>query len=92
MGAVLAIVSLALLLLQLMLVARAVLDWSVALAGPSAAGSVRSRLSTGVRAVTEPILAPVRRVVPPLRLGTVSIDLAFIVVFVAIVLLRSLIG
>jgi YggT family protein len=92
MGAVLAIVSLALLLLQLMLVARAVLDWSVALAGPSAAGSVRSRLSTGVRAVTEPILAPVRRVLPPLRLGTVSIDLAFIVVFVAIVLLRSLIG
>ena len=92
MGAVLAIVSLALLLLQLMLVARAVLDWSVALAGPSAAGSVRSRLSTGVRAVTEPILAPVRRVLPPLRLGTVSIDLAFIVVFVAIVLLRNLIG
>jgi YggT family protein len=92
MGAVLAIVSLALLLLQLMLVARAVLDWSVALAGPSAAGSVRSRLSAGVRGVTEPILAPVRRVLPPLRLGTVSIDLAFIVVFVAIVLLRNLIG
>ena len=92
MGAVLAIVSLALLLLQVMLVARAVLDWSVALAGPSAAGSVRSRLSAGVRAVTEPILAPVRRVLPPLRLGTVSIDLAFIVVFVAIVLLRNLIA
>ena len=91
MGGLLAIVSFALLLVQLLLVARAVLDWSVVLAGPSAAGSVRARLSAGVRAVTEPILAPVRRVLPPLRVGTVGIDLAFIVVFVVIVVLRALI-
>jgi YggT family protein len=91
MGAVLGLVDLALLLVQLLLVVRALLDWSVALAGPSAAGSVRSRLTTGVFAVTEPILAPVRRVIPPLRLGAVGIDLAFIVVFVGIVLIRALI-
>ena len=87
----LALVSLVLLLLQLLLVARAVLDWSVVLAGPSTAGSVRYRLTRGVTAVTEPILAPVRRVIPPLRLGGMSFDLAFIVVFFAIVLLRSFI-
>jgi len=87
----LALVSLVLLLLQLLLVARAVLDWSVALAGPSNPGSVRFRLTRGVTAVTEPILAPVRRVIPPLRLGGMSFDLAFIVVFFAIVLLRSFI-
>jgi YggT family protein len=92
MGAVLGIVSLVLLLMQLLLVARAVLDWSVVLAGPSASGSIRSRLSTGVRTVTEPILAPVRRFLPPVRLGTVSIDLAFFVVFIAIVVIRRLIG
>jgi YggT family protein len=92
MGAILGIVSLALLLLQLLLVVRVVLDWTVVLAGPSTAGSLRYRLLTGVRAVTEPILAPVRRVIPPLRLGTVSIDLAFLVVFVAIVVLRGLLG
>jgi YggT family protein len=92
MGAVLAIVSLALLLLQLLLVARAVLDWSIVLAGPTTTGSVRGRLLTAVRAVTEPILAPVRRALPPLRLGGVSLDLAFIVVFVATIILRSLIG
>jgi YggT family protein len=92
MGAVLGIVSLALLLLEFLLVARAVLDWSVALAGPPAYGSIRARLSTGVRAVTEPILAPVRRFLPPVRVGTVSIDLAFIVVFIAIVVIRRLIG
>ena len=88
----LALVSLVLLLLQLMLVARAVLDWSVALAGPSTAGSIRYRLTRGVTAVTEPILAPVRRVIPPIRAGGFSIDLGFIVVFFAIVLIRSLIA
>jgi len=91
MGSVLGFVSLVLLLMQVLLIARAVLDWTMALAGPTAAGSIRSRLTIGVRAVTEPILAPVRRLVPPLRLGGVSIDLSFIVVFLAIVVIRSLI-
>jgi YggT family protein len=62
---VLGFVSLALFLLQLLLIARAVLDWSVALAGPSTSGSLRYRLTRGVRGLTEPILAPVRRVSPP---------------------------
>lgn len=92
MGLVLGVVSLLLLLVQLLLIARAVLDWSVALAGPTTQGSVRGRLTTGVHAVTEPILAPVRRVLPPLRFGGVGIDLAFIVVFLAIVLIRQFIG
>jgi len=91
-GVLLGVVSLALLLLQLLLIARAVLDWTMVLAGPSSAGSFRSRLSAGVRAVTEPVLAPVRRVVPPLRVGGVSIDVAFILVFLAIVLLRGVIS
>jgi YggT family protein len=90
-GAVLTVVSLVLLLLQVLLIARAVVDWTAVLAGPSAAGSVRSRLSAGVRAATEPILAPVRRVIPPLRVGGTAIDLSYIVVFLAIVLLRRLI-
>ncbi|GGK80680.1 YggT family protein [Mangrovihabitans endophyticus] len=92
MSALLGLVSLALLVFQVLLIARAVLDWSVALAGPSMPGSARSRITRGVHAVTEPVLAPVRRVVPPLRFGGVAIDLAFIVVFFGIVLIRSLIG
>jgi YggT family protein len=89
---VLGILSFVLLLVQLLLVARVVLDWTTVLAGPSAAGSVRSRLILGVTATTEPILAPVRRILPPLRLGGVSFDLAFVVVFLAIVLIRSFIS
>jgi YggT family protein len=90
-GPVLGILSLVLLLVQFLLVARAVLDWTTVLAGPAQYGSVRSKLSVAVLKVTEPILAPVRRLIPPLRVGGTSIDLAFIVVFLAIVLLRSFI-
>jgi YggT family protein len=92
MGPVLALVSFVLLLVQMLLIARAILDWSATLAGPGMPGSFRSRLSVGVRAVTEPILAPVRRVLPPLRVGGFGIDLAFIVVFLAIILIRFLIA
>jgi len=91
LGPVLALVSFLLLLLQVLLIARAVLDWSVAIAGPSMPGSFRSRLTRGVHAATEPILAPVRRILPPLRFGNVGIDLSFIVVFLAIVIIRSFI-
>ena len=92
MGSVLGLVSLVLLAMQLLLVARMILDWTMTLAGPSADGSVRSRLTTGVYRVTEPILAPVRRVIPPVRVGGMSFDLAFIVLFVAIVVVRRLIA
>jgi YggT family protein len=88
----LGILSLALLIVQFLLIARAVLDWSVVLAGPAMPGSFRSRVSGGVFAVTEPILAPVRRLIPPLRAGGMSIDLSFMVVFFAVVILRSLIN
>jgi YggT family protein len=91
MTIIIAIVATVLLLFQLMLVARAVLDWTAALAGPSAPGSVREGLAAGVRAVTEPVLAPVRRVLPPLRLGTMALDLAFIAVFVAVLILRQVV-
>jgi YggT family protein len=91
MGPLLALVSFGLFLIQLLLVVRAIMDWSVVLAGPSTAGSFRRRLTTGVTAITEPILAPVRRLIPPLRLGGMSIDLAFLIVFFGIVLLRNLI-
>ncbi|GAA4587394.1 YggT family protein [Actinoplanes octamycinicus] len=87
----LGIISLALLIVQFLLIARAVLDWSAVLAGPAMPGSLRSRVSGGVFAVTEPILAPVRKLIPPLRAGGVSIDLAFIIVFFAVTILRSLI-
>ena len=42
--------------------------------------------------VTEPVIGPVRRVLPPVRLGGVQLDLAFTVVFIATLILRSLVS
>src|SRR5439155_25847875 len=40
----------------------------------------RSRARRLSHTLTEPVLAPVRRVLPPVRIGSVSLDLAFTVV------------
>lgn len=88
---ILGLISFALLLVQLVLVVRVVLDWSVVLSGPAMPGSARSKAIDVIYRLTEPILAPVRRILPPLRAGGISIDLAFIVVFLAISIIRSLI-
>ncbi|GAA4957470.1 YggT family protein [Actinoplanes utahensis] len=88
---VLALVSFALLVVQLVLVVRVVLDWSVTLAGPAMPGSWRSKALDVIYAITEPMLAPLRKVLPPLRAGGISIDLAFIVLFLGVSILRSLI-
>ena len=42
--------------------------------------------------LTEPVLGPLRRVLPPLRLGNVALDLSPIVVFFGINILRGLLG
>ena len=39
--------------------------------------------------VTDPPLKALRRVIPPLRVGRVSIDLSFIVLFFVVVILRN---
>jgi YggT family protein len=83
------LLGLVLLLFLIVLVVRAVLDWTSVL-GTGGHGVNRAREIT--YRVTEPVIAPVRRVLPPLRIGGVQIDLAFTVVFVATVVLRSLVS
>lgn len=39
-----------------------------------------------------PILVPIRRVLPPLRAGSVGLDLSPLVLFLGIMVLRSVIG
>ena len=89
MNAFLSVVALALLAFELVLIARLVVDWVGALAPAGAARLGRAR--NWAHELTEPVLAPVRRVVPPLRLGSIHVDLAFTVVFVAVVLLRTVV-
>jgi YggT family protein len=77
---------------QLVLLARVVLDWATLLAGPPAYDSVRAKATQAVHAITEPVLAPVRRLIPPLRVGSVGIDLAFVIVFILVSVVRSLVS
>lgn len=70
----------------LLLIARLVLDWAhVATTGPPWVRRARE-LS---HKTTEPVIAPVRRVLRPVRLGGLSLDLAFTAVFVVVLVLRS---
>lgn len=43
----------------------------------------------GVRRIVEPIVAPIRKVIPPLRIGGVALDLSILVVFFAVIILRG---
>lgn len=44
----------------------------------------------GVRALTEPVLAPMRRLVPPVRLGGAgALDVSILIVFFVLSIVRS---
>jgi len=47
-------------------------------------------LVLGVRRLVEPVAAPIRRVVPPLRLGGVALDLSIIILFIAVRILMAI--
>jgi YggT family protein len=69
-----------------LLIARLVLDWAGVLGhGRGWVGRARALTHAG----TEPVIAPVRRVLRPVRAGGLSIDLAFTAVFVVALILRS---
>ncbi|WP_300015082.1 YggT family protein [Pseudonocardia sp.] len=79
MSALGALLGFILLLFLIALIVRAVLDWT----GLVTAGD--NRWVSGAREVshrvTEPVIGPVRRVLKPVRIGGVQLDLAFTVGF-----------
>jgi len=84
-----ALLGLVLLLFEVVLLARVVLDWVGVLAPGGGTGLARARQMT--HSLTEPLIAPVRRVLKPVRVGPVAIDLAFTVVFLAVIFLRAVV-
>lgn len=85
MSAVGLVLGLLLTLFIVLMLVRLVVDWAgVVTTTPYWVRRVRAV----TYAVTEPVIAPVRRVLRPVRAGGVAIDLAFTVVFVAALILR----
>ena len=69
-----------------LMIARMLLDWAgMASYGPPWVRRARAIAHAG----TEPVIAPVRRVLRPVRAGGLSIDLAFTAVFLLAVILRG---
>lgn len=64
------------------LLLRAVLSWF-----PDSPGSALRPVHRALTAVTEPVLAPVRRVVPPVRLGGGYLDLSILILIVVLEIL-----
>ena len=70
------------LLLQLYVIAffaRIILSWF-----PLDPGGPMAAVFRVLHAITEPLLAPIRKILPPVRLGTMGLDLSPIVVLIGI--------
>ncbi|MDK3256010.1 YggT family protein [Blastococcus capsensis] len=83
------ILSSVLLVFLILLFARFVVDWVMVLARswrPS--GAVAAGLEV-VYSATDPPLKAVRKVIPPLNLGSIRLDLGFMVLLIAVVVLRN---
>jgi YggT family protein len=63
---------------------RIILSWV-----PSVPDPVRP-LARGLRALTDPVLIPLRGTIPPVRVGVGALDLSPLLVFVALMILRAL--
>ena len=69
----------------IILLARAILSWVV----PPGGHGFLADANRVVFKFTEPVLAPVRRLMPPVRLGGVAIDLSLFVVVLVLQIVRS---
>lgn len=66
---------------MLVLVARALMSWFP----PPQHGGAFAQIASVIFEITEPVLAPLRRIIPPLGM----FDLSFLVLFIALSLLQS---
>jgi YggT family protein len=85
------IVSAVLLVFLVLLFARFVVDWVMVLARswrPS--GIVAAGLEV-VYATTDPPLKAVRKVIPPLNLGSIRLDLGFMVLLIAVYIVKGIV-
>ncbi len=86
---VLGIVCLLLTIYTILLFVRVIVSWAFLFGfRPPYSGPVRTVLDL-LQDVTEPVLRPLRSMIPPLRAGGVGLDLSIIVAFVILAVLRT---
>ncbi len=73
-------------LYELVVFARIIIDWfRVPFDHPVA------KLRDALAVVVDPVLRPIRRVIPPLRMGGMAIDLSPLVLLIALSLLQGIV-
>ncbi len=90
MSGIFSFVGFLLQLFLLCLVVRLVLDWVQFFARDWRPRGVMLVIAEGVYTVTDPPLRALRKVIPPLTLGQIRLDLAFLVLFILVSFLSSL--
>jgi YggT family protein len=86
------ILDLILLIAIILLIARFVLDWVQMLARNWRPRGLVLVFCEGLYSVTDPPLRAVRRLIPPLRLGAVMLDLSPMILLLAIFILRGIVA
>jgi YggT family protein len=71
----------------IVIVVRIILSWF-----PINPGTAMASVHGFVQALTEPVLAPVRRALPPARMGSMGFDFSPMIVMVGIYILRGIIA
>jgi YggT family protein len=89
---VLQVIFVLLYLFVLVLFARFVLSWVLSFGRRWQPGRGAAASMEILWTVTDPPLKALRRVIPPLRIGTVSVDLAAIVLLVMLFVLFAVVG
>lgn len=88
---VFALVYLVLMIVQLALILRIVYDAVQSFARDWRPKQAALVVASGVYGVTDPPVKALRRVIPPLRLGGIQLDLAFLVLLIAVVILKAVV-
>ncbi|PWJ24763.1 YggT family protein [Branchiibius hedensis] len=89
MTTVISVIALLLYLFFIVLLGRLVLDWVQVFARDWRPRGPVLVVAEGIYTITDPPLKFLRRLIPPLRLGNVRLDLAFLVLVLAVSLLLS---
>lgn len=89
LGVVISVLLFALNLFFIALICRLVLDWIQVLARQWRPRGPVLLFAEGVYTVTEPPLRFLRRLIPPLSLGGIRLDLAFLVLVLAVSFAQS---
>jgi YggT family protein len=78
------IVCLLLGLYWFVLLARVLMSWI-----PITPGTGVEQVHSVLVSLTEPVLGPLRRAIPPMRIGVAALDLSPIILFIGIAILRA---